>query len=205
MSTGGSVWSPNQIAVAVSVSVIPIVLNFILSYVFPADRWFCSLKRPCFFPPWWSRTLVWIALYILLGVSATIVGYDTGNAVYWILPLLNIITSLLFIPVVFGLHSLFGGVIITFLCLAFGIGTLWQFAVVPNYLATGLMIPYVVWMLFEVYLMWNLYQCNPNASNGRFNRRRSCMEEDMDESMTLCNGNNNSRRRRSSKSRRSSS
>lgn len=202
MSAGGSVWSANQIAVAVSVSVIPIVISFILSYVFPADRWFCNLKRPCLYPPWWMHTLIWIALYPLLGVSATIVGYETGNAVYWILPLLNIITGLLFMPVVFGLHSLFGGVVITFLCLAFGIGTLWQFAVVPNYIATGLMVPYVVWMLFEVYLMWNLYQCNPDASYGRNSRRRSCMEENMDESMTLCG--NNSRRRRSSRSRRSS-
>lgn len=90
----------------------------------------------------------------------TMANYGNPNSLAWILPLLNLFTSLLFIPVVFGLSSLFGGVFVALLCLIFGIGTLWQFAVKPDYVAAGLMVPYALAMIVAVYATWQIYVDN---------------------------------------------
>ncbi len=172
MSASVTAWPPEKIGIAVSLSVVPFLIGMVLSFFFRPNKWYKELRNPCWCPPPWVYFIVWAIMYALLGVSATMATYGR-DPVYWTLPILNIAVGLLFVPVLFGMQSLFGGVIITFICFALGIGVLWQFAVLGEYVPAGLMVPYVAWMLFALYLAWGYYVLNPDCGASIKDRRKT--------------------------------
>ena len=141
-------------------SLIPLFVSMVLGYLFKPGAWYRCLNKSCMSPPGWVFAVVWTILYVFLGVAMIAACYSHPGST-WILPVSNIVLSLLFAPIMFGLHSVLGGAVITTACLLLGIGLLIQYSIV-NYsaLAIGLTVPYVLWLLLASYLAWYILMKN---------------------------------------------
>jgi tryptophan-rich sensory protein len=125
--------------------------------------WYATLKKPSFSPPNWLFGPVWIALYVLMGISLFLVwrkGSDTqfvrnGLILFGIQLFFNVLWSVAF----FGLRSPISGlVVIVFLWITILL-TILQFSKVSE-LATALLIPYIVWVSFAAILNVSLFLLN---------------------------------------------
>jgi tryptophan-rich sensory protein len=125
-----------------------------IGYLFtqPAiSTWYASLRKPFFTPPDWVFGPVWIILYILMGIAASLVWQKSSgqrnsrNALilFGAQLVLNALWPFLF----FGLKSPLAGLIeIVVLGLAILL-TIWRFLGVSR-TAGILLIPYFLWVSF---------------------------------------------------------
>ncbi len=154
-------WTGGKTSYAILAGVVPLAISTFLGLVFRPGNWFASLQKPRFMPPGWIFALAWTILYPLLGVSMIMACYGTDHHLSWILPPLNIILSLLFTPWMFGLHSIFGGFLITYICFILGVGLIAQYWLMNHsVLAACLMIPYVLWLFIASILGWYVFKMN---------------------------------------------
>ena len=125
--------------------------------------WYAALTKPAWNPPNWVFGPVWSTLYVLMGIALFLVwreGLDRRDVRYAILIFavqlgLNIAWSLVF----FGLHSIFGGlVLIIILWLAIWANIV-AFYVISK--PAGLiLIPYLIWVSIASYLNYTIYLLN---------------------------------------------
>ncbi|MDM9383076.1 TspO/MBR family protein [Chlorogloeopsis sp. ULAP01] len=134
-------------------------------FITPRDvKWFARLTRPRWlvFEP--LIPLIWTVIFICGAASATIVWEkNPGSTITWLLMgcylLLEIIT-VTYIPVMLRNRSLRVGEIIGWVGLILGI--LLAISVLPiSWLATLLLIPYLVWSPVGAYTTEELIQLNP--------------------------------------------
>ncbi len=114
-----------------------------------------ALNQPPLSPPAWVFPVVWSILYLLMGISAYIISDTRGMhaskekamKLYYAQLIINVIWPIvffrfrLFTPAVFVLAILIIAVIITFI----------KFKKINN-IAALLLIPYILWLLFALYL-----------------------------------------------------
>jgi len=171
--------SAGAITLAVAVSVLPLILGTLVSFVLrrreggEGDSWTARLRRPGFMPPDVVFSVVWPILYLLLGVSAALAGYhvppEKALLVYLALAV-NMIFNLSFVLVQFGLHDLrlaeaaTWGTYLTSACLVL------VYAAPPNNdarltaTALGLVAPYVLWLAFATVLSSAVRRLNSDPS-----------------------------------------
>jgi len=148
------------------VSILIVFLGGALGSVatFPElTTWYAVLAKPAWNPPNWLFGPVWSTLYVLMGISLFLVwreGLDRRDVRYAILIFavqlgLNVAWSLVF----FGLHSIFGGlVLIIILWLAIWANIV-AFYVISK--PAGLiLIPYLIWVSIASYLNYTIYLLN---------------------------------------------
>lgn len=125
--------------------------------------WYATLEKPSFTPPNWVFSPVWIALFLLMGISLFLM-WHTGLAkrsvrialgCFAAQLLVNILWSALF----FGLRSPFAGLI--------DIAVLWILIVLTIYYsfkiskaAVLLLFPYIVWVSFAALLNFFIWRLN---------------------------------------------
>jgi tryptophan-rich sensory protein len=138
----------------------------ILGGLFSKDSlydWYNELEKPEFTPPDWAFGVVWPVLYILMGISASIVWQQgihrkevkTAVIIFFVQLFLN----LLWTPIFFGLHLIGLALVeITFLWCAIFL-TIVAFWKVKR-LAALLLIPYILWVTFAVVLNASLFKLN---------------------------------------------
>lgn len=154
-------WTGDKIWIAITAAILPLSISILLGIAFKPDAWYRCLKKPCFVPPGWVFAVVWTIMYILLGVGLVAACYHTDKSESCILPIINILVSLLFSVTMFGLHSALLGMIITVACFIMGIALIVQYATVNHSsLAWGLTIPYVAWTAFASVLAVWIYVAN---------------------------------------------
>jgi tryptophan-rich sensory protein len=139
----------------------------ILGSVFTApaiQTWYAGLRKPDLAPPNWVFGPVWASLYLLMGISFSVVwnsGLDRNgakrSAVAFVIQLvLNVLWSYLF----FGLRSpLFGFVDIVALWFAILLTTFLFLKISKK--AALLLIPYLLWVSFASCLNYLLLVLNP--------------------------------------------
>ena len=124
--------------------------------------WYRTLTKPSFTPPDWTFSVVWTALFVLMGVSAWLVWRRTGFArgavpltCFAVQLALNLAWSILF----FGLR-LPGWALIE-------IVGLWVAVVITaiafyrvSRLAGLLLVPYMLWLSFAIALNASIWQLN---------------------------------------------
>lgn len=149
-------WSSGKTWSAAAAAVIPLLASLALGYFFRPNDWYFALKKPCWMPPGWIFFVAWMILYPLIGVAMVEANYNsTATGWIWILPIMNIILSLMFSPVMFGFHSMVGGAIIVSICLVLGIAIMFQYCYTNHSAtATWLMLPYVLWMILANFFAW---------------------------------------------------
>lgn len=122
--------------------------------------WYETLKKPSFTPPKWIFGPVWISLYILMGISLSIIWQrwqdnskaKTAMAFFFVQLTLNILWSISF----FGFKSTLAGLIdIALLWIAILL-TIWHFFNISK-IAGLLLFPYVLWVSFAAFLNFSLW------------------------------------------------
>lgn len=158
-------WTAEKSWAAVIAAVLTLLMSMMMGYSSRPDAWYWSLRKPRGQPPGWVFGVVWTILYPLIAVAMVAACYGTDQPWTWILPIANIVISMMFSPVMFSLHSLAGGAFITVLCLLMGIGLIIQYSLAnQSALAAGLMVPYVIWLILASYLAISTYACNPQLA-----------------------------------------
>ncbi|MDO8741158.1 MAG: TspO/MBR family protein [Candidatus Woesearchaeota archaeon] len=117
--------------------------------------WYAALQKPSFNPPNWIFGPVWVALFLLMGISLYLVwekgikakGVKTALIFFGIQLLLNMLWSIIF----FGLRSpLYASIEIIILWLAI-LFTIIKFYNISKP-AAYLLVPYILWVSFAVVL-----------------------------------------------------
>jgi len=143
---------------------IKLIVSLILSFSAAAignlatipniPTWYASLEKPFFNPPNWLFGPVWTLLYILIGISFYLIwtlktkkSKATVYAIFFSQLALNALWSIVF----FGLHSLWGGLIVI-MTLLINIGVLIHYFNRLKPLASYLLIPYLAWVSFATCL-----------------------------------------------------
>ena len=127
------------------------------------DTWYEGLAKPWFAPPGGLISVIWITLYILIGISLYLVltkdltqkAVKVALGVFGVQLFLNALWSYLF----FGLTSpLYGLVGIVALWIAIA-ATIYTFRKVSRK-ASYLLYPYIVWVTIALALNYSIYVMN---------------------------------------------
>lgn len=144
---------------------IPLLIGFIAAFFTRPEiaGWYSTLKKPSFNPPAWLFAPVWAGLYVLTGIAAYLIWkhrsrkpvYKVTRGIYFVQLFLNFSWSIVF----FGLHQIFGAlVIIVLLWISIVLTINWfnKF----NKIAGGLLVPYLLWVSFATVLSGCIYFLN---------------------------------------------
>ena len=115
--------------------------------------WYNSLVSPVLSPPAFVFAPVWIILYVLIFISLLIFVFknNENKKLGYIYFVIQLILNLSWTGVFFGLKSILGGLIIIVVLDIFVALTMVEFLKVSK-LATSLLVPYLLWILFATYL-----------------------------------------------------
>jgi translocator protein len=147
-----------------------LLLGFFSARLAPSGRenpWFVRLVKPDGFPPEWAFPAAWSILYILMGLALAMVINARGSrlrgpalVVFAIQMALNLTWS----PIFFGMHLVVPALVI--------IGVLFVLALVTTILfaqvrrgAALLLLPYLAWLAYAGFLLYQINQLNPNAAS----------------------------------------
>ena len=134
-------------------------------FTIPAiGNWYELLQKPTFTPPNWFFGPVWTVLYIMMSLALYSIWDNRGPryaskvaaySKFGVQLILNALWSVVF----FGLHSIFGGlVIIVGLWLAIAV-TIQEFNKHVA-LAAWLLVPYLLWVSYACALNYSLWRLN---------------------------------------------
>ena len=148
------------------VSVVACQLAGVIGSVFttPAiPTWYAALAKPPFTPPSWLFAPAWITLYVLMGISASLVwrvGLDQKQVrTALILFLVQLVLNALWSVAFFGLQSPLGGIIVIVLLWAAILLTILKFFRIST-VAGALLVPYIAWVTFAATLNAYIYVLN---------------------------------------------
>ncbi len=123
--------------------------------------WYQTINKPSFNPPNWLFGPVWTTLYILMGISCYLIWKSDHPqkksllTLYFVQLALNGIWS----PAFFGMESPLLGLIIILPLLVLIIFCVKKFRVISPW-ASGLMIPYLLWVSFASVLNFSIWWLN---------------------------------------------
>lgn len=125
--------------------------------------WYAALEKPSFTPPNWLFAPAWITLYILMGISASIVWRrgldDTRIRTALITFLIQLVFNVLWSVVFFGLESpLYGVIVIVILWIAIMLTIVKFFRI--STLSGILLLPYIGWVTFAATLNISVFILN---------------------------------------------
>jgi len=124
--------------------------------------WYKTLNKPPYNPPSWVFKPVWMVLYLMMAVSFFIMLFSTQEKSKT-LPILFFFIQLGFnfswTPVFFGMHKMKLGFVIILLTIFFLLLTIVSFYPISK-MASILLIPYLLWLLYAGFLNYQLVKLN---------------------------------------------
>lgn len=144
-----------QFIFAIIVSFIPGLIGFMFTPSGASDAWYNALNKSVLTPDGWVFGVAWTILYALLGISLYLVMRSSrtrnSKSSAYLLFVTQMALNALWTYMFFGLHMIFGGVIVLVLLIAVSI---WMARVFYQFSrgASWLVWPYILWMLFALYL-----------------------------------------------------
>lgn len=143
---------------------ISYLLFHLSAVLFPIDiTWYAQLKKPKWTPPSKLFGIVWAILYFFMALSLAIVEGSVGllntSKIFMMTWLINYVTNQAFSYFQFKLKRLD---LATIDCLLVAITAIILCIVTIPYsiLASLLLVPYVVWVIFATFLSYRIYQLN---------------------------------------------
>ena len=126
------------------------------------NGWFTTLNKPFLNPPDFVFAPVWTVLYISLAVFYWMLDREPYNTLVVHTKhifILQLILNFLWTPIFFGMHSIWGGLIIL-LVLDFLVFRLIGVSFHINKMYAFIILPYFCWLLFATYLNLSLLLLN---------------------------------------------
>lgn len=143
-----------KIIAAIICIALPMIVGFISSSITGDVSYkYNMFNQPPLSPPGWLFGIMWPILYILMGISSfLILNSDIRNKKKYIgIYLIQLAVNFIWMPVFFAADMFwFAAIIILVLDILVITMCIW-FKMVNN-LASYLLIPYIVWILFATYL-----------------------------------------------------
>lgn len=139
---------------AVVISFLPGLIGLIFSPSRASDLWYNALNKPFLTPDGWVFAVVWPILYFLLGVALYLIIVDKtrySKAKSYGLFAVHMALNALWTYFFFGLNLIGGGLIVLVLLIAFTIWMMRAFSQISR-AAYYLVWPYLIWLLFALYL-----------------------------------------------------
>ena len=126
------------------------------------ETWYQTLNKPNFNPPDWIFAPVWTILYILMGISIWLIWKSKVSKIrslaiklFWIQLFLNVLWTYLF----FGIQNITLGLIEIFFLIFFIFLNIIYFYRI-NKIASYLLVPYIIWVLYASILTYNFWVLN---------------------------------------------
>ncbi len=139
---------------AVVISFLPGLIGLIFSPSGASDLWYNALNKPFLTPDGWVFAVVWPILYFLLGVALYLIIVDKtrySKAKSYGLFAVHMALNALWTYFFFGLNLIGGGLIVLVLLISFTIWMMRAFSQISR-AAYYLVWPYLIWLLFALYL-----------------------------------------------------
>ena len=128
------------------------------------QTWYVALQKPPFTPPNWLFAPAWITLYLLMGISASLIwqqGLDNRqNRTALIIFLVQLVLNALWSIVFFGFESPLSGMVVIVLLWVAILITILKFMPISK-IAGLILIPYIGWVTFAAILNVSIYVLNP--------------------------------------------
>jgi len=144
------------------VSIVACLLVGFIAGIWTASSissWYNSLNKPSFNPPNWLFGPVWTMLYILMGISLYLVWNSNGSKTAIMFFVIQLVLNFLWSFMFFSLKNPLVAFVDIIILLVMIILTTIQFYPVSR-TATGLMIPYILWVSFASVLNFSIYWLN---------------------------------------------
>ena len=129
------------------------------------NRWYMALAKPDMTPPGWVFPVVWTILYILMGLSLSMILHArgaTGRGVAITFFCVQLAGNLLWSPLFFKMHQVSNALYLIGFILILTILTTIIFARIRKG-AAWLLVPYMVWLSIAATLNFQIDQLNPDA------------------------------------------
>ncbi|MFZ5746330.1 MAG: TspO/MBR family protein [Pseudomonadota bacterium] len=131
------------------------------------NRWYMALVKPEQMPPNWAFPVAWTALYILLGLALALIINARGSrlrgpalVVFAVQMALNVAWT----PVFFGAHLVEPALAILGALFVAALATTILFGQI-RVLAAVMLLPYLAWIAFAGFLLYQIDQLNPDAAS----------------------------------------
>ncbi|MDX5337932.1 MAG: tryptophan-rich sensory protein [Cyclobacteriaceae bacterium] len=123
--------------------------------------WYLTLNRPSWNPPNWIFGPVWTVLYVLMGIACYLIWKSAHPQKKQLLTLYFVQLGLnaLWSPAFFGAESPILGLLVIIPLWAMIVICIIQFKKVSAW-ASGLMVPYLLWVSFATALNFAIWQLN---------------------------------------------
>jgi translocator protein len=132
-----------------------------------ANPWFARLVKPEIMPEEWVFPVAWAALYVLMGLALAMIINARGSTLRGpalVVFALQMLVNLAWSPVFFGMHQVVSALAIIGVLFALALVTLVLFARIRTGAAI-LLLPYLAWIGFAGYLLFQINELNPDAAS----------------------------------------
>lgn len=131
------------------------------------NGWYTHLSKPDHMPPDWTFLAGWIAMYVLIGLSLAMVINARGSRLRT--PALVLFTAqmtanLIWMPLFFLSHLVTAALIMIAVLLVLALMTAAMFFRIRAGAAV-LLVPYLAWIAYAGFLLYQIHQLNPNAES----------------------------------------
>jgi len=151
-----------------------LILILIVAFLIPGEAinglavpfgqsWWDTLAKPAFTPPaWWVFPAVWIINYAVMGIAVALIWPHRHERIAHIaltLFMMQLVLGYAWLPLVYGLHSIFLGLLLDISGLLLVLGTTWIFRSISSQ-AVWWMLPYILWLLYTTILKFVIWRLN---------------------------------------------
>ena len=125
------------------------------------QSWYQTINKPFFNPPSWIFGPMWTLLYVLMGIACYLIWKKKHLQKKQLLALFfaQLLLNALWSPAFFGMESPILGLVVIVPLWALILVCIIQFRKASK-LASGLMIPYLLWVSFATVLNFSIYWLN---------------------------------------------
>lgn len=153
---------PNYLKLIISLALPQLMGGLGAFFTFSSvNSWFVTLNKPSWNPPSWLFGPVWTLLYVLMGIACYLIWKSDHPQKKALLKLyaVQLILNALWSPAFFGMQSPFLGLMVIIPLWIAIVLCIVQFKKV-SLLASGLMVPYLLWVTFATALNTAIFVLN---------------------------------------------
>ena len=132
------------------------------------NEFYKNLKKPAFTPKPVVFKIIWPILYFLMFCSLfTVIVKESGfiKKISLIIFLIQLCLNIIWSPVFFAFKRIKTAFIIALLMTVFTAVTIYLFSKI-SFLASNLLIPYILWLIFACILNYEFLKLNNNTKKG---------------------------------------
>ena len=131
------------------------------------NPWYFALTKPDNMPPEWAFPVAWTVIYVLLGLALAMIINARGSTLRGpalVLFAVQMALNLAWSPIFFGMHQVMTALIVLGALGVMVLATMLVFGRIRTGAAV-LMVPYIAWVCYAGFLLYQINELNPNAAS----------------------------------------